>query len=60
MGQENRKVICRKVLERWEMKIENCDITPQAVWPVVKSFMKRDGPEALLLFMALQVLIIIH
>jgi hypothetical protein len=51
-----RKMICRKALERWEMKIENCEVTPQAVWPIAKSLMKRDGPEAPLLFMVLQAL----
>jgi hypothetical protein len=33
-------------LERWETKIENCEVTPQAIWPVAKSLTKRGGPKA--------------
>jgi hypothetical protein len=29
-----------------ETKVENCDITPQALWLVVKLLTKRDGPKA--------------
>jgi hypothetical protein len=38
------KMIRRKTLEQWERKIGKCEVTPQAVWPVVKSLIKRDGP----------------
>jgi hypothetical protein len=34
-----------KALERWEKKVGNCDVTPQDVWPIEKSLMKRDGPK---------------
>jgi hypothetical protein len=37
----------RKELERWETKVRNCKDTPQAMWPIVKFLMKRDGPKAL-------------
>jgi hypothetical protein len=37
---------CRKALERWETKVGNCEVTPQVLWPVMKSLMKRDGPKA--------------
>jgi hypothetical protein len=37
---------CRKVLEWWETEVGNCEVTPQALWPIVKSLMKRDGPKA--------------
>jgi hypothetical protein len=33
----------RKAFERWETKVGNCDVTPQAVWPIASSFLKRDG-----------------
>jgi hypothetical protein len=41
-----RQLTRRKALEWWENKIGNCEVTPQAVWPVAKSLMKRDGPRA--------------
>jgi hypothetical protein len=37
---------CRKALEPLETKVRNCEVTPQALWPVAKSLMKRDGPKA--------------
>jgi hypothetical protein len=39
-------MIRRKPLERWE-KVGNCEITPQALWPIVKSLMKMDRPKTL-------------
>jgi hypothetical protein len=41
-----RRLTRRKALERWENKIANCEVTPQVIWPVAKSLMKRDGPRA--------------
>jgi hypothetical protein len=35
----------RKALERWETKVSNCGTTPQALWPIAKTLMKRDGPK---------------
>jgi hypothetical protein len=35
----------RRALEQWETKIVNTDVTPQAIWPIAKSLMKRDGPK---------------
>jgi hypothetical protein len=35
----------RKALEPWETKIENCEVTPQAIWLIAKSLMKRDRPK---------------
>jgi hypothetical protein len=29
-----------------EIKVGNCEVTPQALWPIVKSLMKRDGSKA--------------
>jgi hypothetical protein len=36
----------KKKLERWETKISNTEVTPQAIWPIAKSLLKRDGPRA--------------
>jgi hypothetical protein len=36
----------RKALERWVTKVGNWEVTPQALWPIVKSLVKRDGPKA--------------
>jgi hypothetical protein len=44
----------KKALERWETKVSNAEVKPQAIWPIAKSLLKRDGPRAQLLFMVLQ------
>jgi hypothetical protein len=36
----------KKALERWETKIRNTEVTPQAIWPIAKFILKRDGPRA--------------
>jgi hypothetical protein len=36
----------RKSLERWETRMGNCEVTPQAIWPTAKPLMKTDGPRA--------------
>jgi hypothetical protein len=41
-----RKIGRRKTLERWETEIGNCEVTPKAIWLVVKSLIKMDGPQA--------------
>jgi hypothetical protein len=40
-----RRMTRRRALERWETKIANADVTPQAIWPIQKSFMRRDVPK---------------
>jgi hypothetical protein len=35
-----------KALERWETKVSNAEVTPQAIWPIAKSLLRRDGPRA--------------
>jgi hypothetical protein len=35
-----------KALERWESKLANTELSPQAIWPIVKSLANRDGPRA--------------
>jgi hypothetical protein len=41
-----RQMTCRKTLEWWETQVRNCEVTPQAPWPVTEWLMKRDGPKA--------------
>jgi hypothetical protein len=43
-----RQLSRRMALERWENKIGNCGVTPQAtrIWPTAKSIMKRNGSRA--------------
>jgi hypothetical protein len=41
-----RRLTRRKAFERWENKIGNCELTPQAIWPIAKSLMNRDRPRA--------------
>jgi hypothetical protein len=36
----------KKTLDRWETKISNTEVTPQAIWPIAKSPLKRDGARA--------------
>jgi hypothetical protein len=38
-------VTCRKALKRLERKIGNYKVTPQVLWPIVISLMKKDGPK---------------
>jgi hypothetical protein len=33
----------KKALKRWETKIGNAEVTPQAIWPIAKSLLMRDG-----------------
>jgi hypothetical protein len=30
----------------WEKNVGNCEVTRQALWPIAKLRMKRDGPKA--------------
>jgi hypothetical protein len=41
-----RRIARKRALERWETKIENCEVTPQAIWPIAKSLAKRGEPKA--------------
>jgi hypothetical protein len=36
----------KKALERWETKISNAEVTPQAIWSIANSPLRRDGPRA--------------
>jgi hypothetical protein len=39
-------MIRKKALERWETKKDNTEVTPQAIWPIAKSLLKKDWPRA--------------
>jgi hypothetical protein len=41
-----RLMIRKKTLEQWERKLDNTELTPQAIWPIAKSLTYRDGPKA--------------
>jgi hypothetical protein len=41
-----RRMALKKALERRETKIGNTEVTHQAIWPIAKSLLKRDGPRA--------------
>jgi hypothetical protein len=43
--QNIRRMVLKRALERWETKLANCEVTPQAIWPIVKSLIKRGGSE---------------
>jgi hypothetical protein len=36
----------KKAFERWETRIGSAEVTPQAIWPIAKALIKRDGPRA--------------
>jgi hypothetical protein len=40
------RIIRKKTLEQWETKLENTELTPQAIWPIAKSLTNRNGPRA--------------
>jgi hypothetical protein len=44
--QNIRRMVRKTALERRETNLENCEVTPQAIWPVAKSLSKRVGPKA--------------
>jgi hypothetical protein len=36
----------KRALEKWETKIANFEVTPQAIWPIAKSLANRGEPRA--------------
>jgi hypothetical protein len=38
-------MVRKRALERWETKLANCEVTPQALWPIAKSLSKRGVPK---------------
>jgi hypothetical protein len=41
-----RRIVWKRALELWETKVENCEVTPQAILANAKSVTKRGGPKA--------------
>jgi hypothetical protein len=41
-----RRIARKRAHERWETKIEDREVTPQAIWPIAKSLTKRGEPKA--------------
>jgi hypothetical protein len=41
-----RRMTRKKALERWETKIGSCEVSPQSIWPIAKSLLKKDGLRA--------------
>jgi hypothetical protein len=39
-------MIRKNAFERGEAKLSSAEVTPQAIWPIAKSLLKRDGPSA--------------
>jgi hypothetical protein len=39
-----RRMTHKKALQRWETKISPAEVIPQAIWPMAKSLLTRDGP----------------
>jgi hypothetical protein len=39
-------MVQKTVLDGWEAKLVNCEITSQAIWPIVKLIIKRGGTKA--------------
>jgi hypothetical protein len=35
-----RRIAQKRALERWNTKIENCEVTRKSIWPVEKSLTK--------------------
>jgi hypothetical protein len=31
--------------EQWDTKMENCEITPQVIWPMAKTMLNKDAPK---------------
>jgi hypothetical protein len=44
--QDVRRMVRKRALERRETKLANCEVTPQAIWPIAKPHTKKDGPKA--------------
>jgi len=39
-------MVRQNAIERWETKLSNAEITPHAIWPLVKSLKRGDKPKA--------------
>jgi hypothetical protein len=41
-----RRMTQKKLKEQWDTKMGNCEVTPQAIWPMAKAILNRDEPKA--------------
>jgi hypothetical protein len=39
-------MVQNEALARWGKKLANCEVTPQAIWPITESQIKSCGPKA--------------
>jgi hypothetical protein len=39
-------MVRERALARWETNLANCEVTPQAIWPIAKSLKKMGRPKA--------------
>jgi hypothetical protein len=39
-------MVWKKALERWETLLANCEVTPEAIFPIAKSLSKKGRPRA--------------
>jgi hypothetical protein len=46
VNQNIGRMVWKRALVRWETKLANCKVTPQAIRPIAKSLSKRGGPQA--------------
>jgi hypothetical protein len=40
-------MVQNRALKRWETKLANVEVAPQAVWPIAKSIARSGGPNTL-------------
>jgi hypothetical protein len=41
-----RRIVRKRAFEGWEMKLANCEVTPQSIWPTAKSLTKGTELES--------------
>jgi hypothetical protein len=37
-------MVQQTALERWQTDLANCEVTPETIWPIAKSFIKGGVP----------------
>jgi hypothetical protein len=41
-----RRMIDKKTMEQWDTRIDNSEVTPQALWPIARALLNREAPKA--------------
>jgi hypothetical protein len=36
----------KKIIEQWETRLGNCEVTPLSLWPIARTLLNRDAPKA--------------